>query len=327
MQIFGLGIEWTFIPNMVDTILKRTSTTPTIPHELQNVEAMIGYKYNRKILMVEAMTHASYMADAHTVSYERLEFAGDAVLDMIVVEHLYRAPGKNYSPGQIQLIKAAVVNSHFLGYICLRTCLTTNTSMPKADRDGVISTIDTRQETSLWQCLQHSSPQILNESSRTIARYRANAEAIENALSCDTVFPFASLTALEIPKIFGDIIESLLGAVYLDSGGEIAAAIRMLEKLGIMGILRRIVEEDVDVLHPVSRLHVWANKHNQKLEFVETRADGKVKSTVVLDEEPLVYEEDVERGHSSKTQVRFMAAEKAIRQLRLRELDSSQAKL
>ena len=39
----------------------------------------------------------------HTPSFERLEFLGDFVLDMIVTDYLYHAPGKNDSPGHVNL--------------------------------------------------------------------------------------------------------------------------------------------------------------------------------------------------------------------------------
>ncbi len=50
-------------------------------------------KYNIKIknknLMIQAFTHSSYSNEHHTKNYERLEFLGDAVLQLITSEYFY----------------------------------------------------------------------------------------------------------------------------------------------------------------------------------------------------------------------------------------------
>ncbi len=50
-------------------------------------------KYNIEIknknLMIEAFTHSSYSNEYHTKNYERLEFLGDAVLQLITSEYFY----------------------------------------------------------------------------------------------------------------------------------------------------------------------------------------------------------------------------------------------
>ena len=50
-------------------------------------------KYNinitNKDLLLEALTHTSYANEHNCNSYERLEFLGDAVLQLIISEYLY----------------------------------------------------------------------------------------------------------------------------------------------------------------------------------------------------------------------------------------------
>ena len=48
---------------------------------------------NNKELLLEALTHTSYANEHNTKSYERLEFLGDAVLQLIISRYLY----ENYS--------------------------------------------------------------------------------------------------------------------------------------------------------------------------------------------------------------------------------------
>ena len=45
---------------------------------------------NHKSLYNEAFTHTSYANEQKTVSYERLEYLGDAVLELIMSEYLYK---------------------------------------------------------------------------------------------------------------------------------------------------------------------------------------------------------------------------------------------
>ncbi|KAH8113731.1 hypothetical protein DFH11DRAFT_1600773, partial [Phellopilus nigrolimitatus] len=52
----------------------------------------------------------------------------------------------------------------------------------------------------------------------------------------------------------------LLGAMYLDSNGELEAVHGVLEQLGLMFVLCRVVHKGVDVRHPVSRDMGWAGK-------------------------------------------------------------------
>jgi hypothetical protein len=77
-RLFGLGLVWEKLPLRVEKILSRVETTNDFPTQMTDVERMLEYDFNRKLLLVEAITHASYQFDNRTVSYERLEFLGDS---------------------------------------------------------------------------------------------------------------------------------------------------------------------------------------------------------------------------------------------------------
>jgi ribonuclease-3 len=71
-------------------------------------EEILGYTFANADLLKEALTHAS-IADNRLNSNERMEFLGDAVLDLIVCEALYRQfPGS--LEGDLTKIKSAVVS-------------------------------------------------------------------------------------------------------------------------------------------------------------------------------------------------------------------------
>jgi ribonuclease-3 len=55
------------------------------------LEERIGYKFRNPLLLAEALTHPSlgHETQRHHFDNQRLEFLGDAVLQLIVTEHLY----------------------------------------------------------------------------------------------------------------------------------------------------------------------------------------------------------------------------------------------
>ena len=282
---------------------------------------MLGYTFKRKLLLIEALTHASYQQNSHTPSYERLEFLGDSVLDMIVTDYLYHAPGKNYSPGHMHLRKSALVNKHFLAYICLRMSCGVDTIMPRPNAQGLIEeNIDTK-DINLWKCLLHSSPKVLEDQQNTATRFRLRCEEIEELLTTGTIFPWASLTRLQAPKFYSDMVESIIGATFLDSQGNISVVRQILYNLGIMPILERVVSDDVDILHPVSRLSLWAQKNDKTVEYVFEREGGRIICVIMVDEKEEVRVADLWMGKMSQEEVKFAAAEQAIRAFKLRDVN------
>lgn len=321
IKLFNLGIEtWNTIPNCVETALSGVEHVNDLPPQLALVEDMLGYKFSLPVLLVEALTHASYTGDiVDTASYERLEYLGDAVLDMIVTDFLYHAEGKNYGPGYIHIHKESLVNSHFLAYICMNASVVVDATMPSWNpHDGVVLTCDT-QRIHLHQCLLHSSPLVLDDLSVTFARYEKNSDAIQLALETDSVYPWAALTSLQAPKFISDILESILGAVFIDSHGDLNAVRDVLRKLGFMGIMERIVQDDVDVLHPVSRLVIWADKNDLKWEVKTEKIKGNVSCVVRINGEEEFRATEKYRGKMSLNEVRFAAAEGAVRKLNVIE--------
>ena len=60
---------------------------------LEEFEKRSGYRFTNKNLLLLALTHSSYANENKKCSHEnneRLEFLGDAVLDMVVSEYMYR---------------------------------------------------------------------------------------------------------------------------------------------------------------------------------------------------------------------------------------------
>lgn len=237
------------------------------------------------------------------------------------------AAAKNYSPGHMHIRKSAMVNVHFLAFICLRTFMVLESQMPRWDAAKGTSVETETRKTYLWQCLMHSSHRILDDQIATFSRFKRGKFEIEQALLHGDTYPWAALTRLQAPKFFSDMIESLLGAVYLDCGGDMEIIRSVLEKLGILPILRRVVSDDVDVRHPVSRVAIWASRHSHDEvskvpKYTFTRRSGLITCTLAVDDEVLATETGPYNGKASQEEMKFRAAEAAMRILVARDSDS-----
>lgn len=82
---------------------------------LASVERAIGHRFRDKGLLDLALSHAS-LANEGRPSYERLEFLGDAVLGMLVAEHLYRSTPE-IPEGQLTDRRARIVSREPLAAI------------------------------------------------------------------------------------------------------------------------------------------------------------------------------------------------------------------
>ena len=87
--------------------------------ELKKLEEKIGVDFKNKALLLEALTHPSYLNEnpgVKTGNNERLEYLGDAVLELVVTEELFHKFPERQE-GELTLLRAALVNYVMLGRI------------------------------------------------------------------------------------------------------------------------------------------------------------------------------------------------------------------
>lgn len=89
---------------------------------LSDFEKKLGYSFQNKELLKNALTHSSY-ANEHRregiTSNERLEFLGDAILGLVVAEHLYKIhPDK--PEGELTKLRAELVCEGSLAEVAAR---------------------------------------------------------------------------------------------------------------------------------------------------------------------------------------------------------------
>lgn len=81
------------------------------------VEQAIGHTFADRALLRAAFVHRSYTAEnSGTESYERLEFLGDAVLQLVVTDRIFRS-FPEMPEGEMAKVRAAVVNETALAEV------------------------------------------------------------------------------------------------------------------------------------------------------------------------------------------------------------------
>jgi ribonuclease III len=92
--------------------------TESQPLDIAGITKIIEYDFNDQSLIVQAVSHRSYYVESgnHLHSNERMEFLGDAVLDLVVTDFLYnKFPNEN--EGFLSQKKAILVSRKVLGKI------------------------------------------------------------------------------------------------------------------------------------------------------------------------------------------------------------------
>lgn len=86
---------------------------------IQELEIRIGYRFKDKSLLKQALTHSSYANEMRILksgNYERLEFLGDAVLEMVTSDFLF-SKYPTMPEGQLSKLRASLVCEKALAYV------------------------------------------------------------------------------------------------------------------------------------------------------------------------------------------------------------------
>lgn len=80
---------------------------------MKDLETKIGYRFRAPDLLDEALRHASTAEGAKRRSYQRLEYLGDAVLNLCVAEETYRTLS-SAEEGTLSRARSALINNRNL---------------------------------------------------------------------------------------------------------------------------------------------------------------------------------------------------------------------
>ncbi|RAQ53124.1 ATP-dependent helicase dcl2 [Aspergillus flavus] len=237
-------------PLDIPSLITQTEHGRTARHIIDgDLQRHLGYTFKNEDLLIEALTHPSCQHDQTTQSYQRLEFLGDAILDMVIVPIIFQYSNK-ISPGDMTLIKHAVVNANLLGFFCMEFSIEQDKTKVEKTPDGRFAVKSETQHVELWRFMRFNSLDLQTSRDAALDRHRRLRNKILTSLYHGPSYPWQSLSQLYADKFFSDIVESVLGAIYVDSGGDLSACERFLEQIGLLSYVRRVLLDGINVTHP-----------------------------------------------------------------------------
>ena len=81
------------------------------PASMESLEDRIGYKFTNSLLLAEAITHPSQAYEAQSAQFDnqRLEYLGDAVLQLVLTNHLYHL-FPDFAEGRLTKLRSRLVS-------------------------------------------------------------------------------------------------------------------------------------------------------------------------------------------------------------------------
>jgi ribonuclease III len=103
----------------------------------EQLEGILGYSFRNRELLAEALTHPSAVLEKNgrRISYERLEFLGDAVLLCVVARYLFEAH-REETEGELSRRKAYLVSSPTLARVAEQMHLGDHMSLGHGEESG-----------------------------------------------------------------------------------------------------------------------------------------------------------------------------------------------
>ncbi|CAN6287618.1 unnamed protein product [Urochloa humidicola] len=198
---------------------------------------MLGYDFNDPSLLVEALTHGSYQIAGTTACYQRLEFLGDAVLDHIFTDYFYRQYSE-CTPELLTDLRSASVNNSCYAHAAVKA--------------------------GLHKHVLHSSS----------ALHKRMADYLENFKQSFSGPSHGWEAGVGLPKVLGDVIESIAGAIYIDSKCDKEVVWRSMRPL-----LEPLATLDTLDADPVKELQELCDRKAYSITYTVTRED-RVPSVV-----------------------------------------------
>jgi dsRNA-specific ribonuclease len=280
--------------------------------EVEEVQQLVGYQFRNITVLLQALTHPSCASHGSEESYQRLAFLGDAVLGFLVAKTLFQHPEK-LSEGQMTVIRAAVVNSNMLGYVCMAH------SIPR-EVFG-IETVTLKQfrkvrhveNMPLWKYMRYESKDLSEALDACNARYRSLCGRLQQQMQSGRSYPWVTLAELQPEAFYSDLVQSVIGAIYVDSGEDWSACQQFIETTGMSSYIQRMVRSDYDVAHPRSALQQLAPLAEVRC---QRSSDGSFRCEVTVDEVEIASAE----SNKSRSEASILASHKAVQMLAKEEM-------
>ncbi|KAJ1970372.1 Dicer-like protein 1 [Dimargaris xerosporica] len=221
--------------------------------DVARIEAIIGYRFARPELLVQAFTHPS-AADEAVGGYPRLEFVGDGVVDFLSIKRLYRR-FPTATPELLTNMRVASVNNNFLATVCHALGLHRAIIHLSPALADAISAYIQHREAKPGPTVTRYISQVLGLPAEPGRAGASGAGGQDQPMPDDDPAGthFEYWFDLEPPKVLGDVIESLFGAVFVDAQMDIAAAQALYDRL-LRPIHDRVISPRLMYIHAVGKL-------------------------------------------------------------------------
>ncbi|CAK9800088.1 Endoribonuclease Dicer [Anthophora plagiata] len=290
-------LKWfQILPNDVDisAVLSSTSINPILGHAsnidsfmpwASDIEKKLGYKFKNRAFLLQAFTHPSYTANSVTDCYQRLEFLGDAILDFLITVYIYEKCG-NLNPGTMTDLRSALLNN--ITFACLTVRLGLHT--------GLLS----------------YAP-LLNNAIERFVRFQEERDHVINDEILWVLLEEPECNVAEyvnVPKVLGDLFESSIGAIYLDSDKSLTT---------VWNIIYSIMHAEIDEFsknipkQPIRVLYETQGAHPQ---FLNATTIENTNSVVVPLKATIAGKVKLFYGCGlNKKQAKYAAAKQALKSL------------
>lgn len=317
LAVFLPEIPWAPLSQQIKKIHEIYEVDIQFPPHFSQLENLINYTFTTKALLVEALTHPTHHGSYNCASYQRLEFLGDPILDNIIVTNAYSYEPSLPTPS-LHLIRTAFANASFLAFLALKHSIPITRYDATGGYEG-FSAVEITVSVHIWHFMRSAEPKIRQAQQSCVSRYNSLREEILRALNNGHRYPWGLFTQLDAPKFFSDLIESILGAIYIDTHGSIKACQSFLEHLGVMEYLKRAMNGEFALLHPKEELGILADR--EKVKYVtakEADEDGEEEDRKILTSAVWVGEREIAKvtGGVSVMDVETRVADEAIRILK-----------
>ncbi|GAB4832726.1 endoribonuclease Dicer [Ancistrocladus abbreviatus] len=265
-----IGIQVAFEASQVERVCTASARFMAVAtgKDIPAIEKSVGYCFLHTGLLLQAFIHPSYNKSGGGC-YQRLEFLGDAVLDYLITSYLYSVYPK-LKPGHLTDLRSVLVNNSSFARVAV------NLSFHKFIIDD--------------------SPILHTD----IDKYVNYIEAPDSEKQL--------LEEPPCPKALGDLVESCIGGIFLDTGFDLEQVWKVM-----FSILEPMMSFSKLQLNPIREVIEISQSHGAKLQFQSTRKKKSFHVDVKL--ECKAFSLMASATNRSKKAAKRVAAEKILANL------------
>ncbi|KAH9938657.1 ribonuclease III domain-containing protein [Fomitopsis serialis] len=193
--------------------------------DVKALEAIVGCEIKNRDLFAQALTHSSVHGPGYT-GYERLEFVGDAILDFLVARFVYDSY-PTLAPAGLTLLKSAMISNETLAAFCV--------------------------DVGLYHSFRHASPDVGAAISAYVDKVEKAKRDEYASAEQDGRLPGQYWLSTNPPKVLSDIVESIVGGLYVSDDFTEAGVVKFFES-ALKPFYDRHIRMQTLSLHPTSTL-------------------------------------------------------------------------